>query len=446
MKSNYLFFAALCWASFIFGQNGKVKISGNILHPTAEEIVINSISERPIKNIKLNNGAFELAFEIKSGYYILRHGNETSNIYLHPNDNLIINLDAENFDESITYKGKGSHRNNYLARKVLINEKARKDVDSFYEGTEQVYFEKIKKLNETLKNELEKSDIEYFFMKDELKSLNYSLLLGIQNYERLQDYYFGKKIEVSSSFLSPLNRIDFDNDDEFNKQPYYNYLVSSKWKKEIENENGYTKMNKKLHSINSASIKTSLLISFYYSISNNIHKAEDYFKLIKNNTSSSQFITAAKEKLKTVLKIKKGVKSPSFTFKDIENKTYSLSDFKGKYVFIDVWATWCGPCLQQIPALKKLDHEYQNKDIVFVSISVDKVSAYDKWKKMVKEKALVGIQLFADNSFSSDFIKAYGISSIPRFIIIDKEGNIYDENADKPSTESTKKVLDDLLK
>ena len=61
------------------------------------------------------------------------------------------------------------------------------------------------------------------------------------------------------------------------------------------------------------------------------------------------------------------------------------------------------------------------------------------------EKELGGIQLFADNSFKSKFIKAYGISSIPRFIIVDKEGKIYDENADKPSTESLKTTLDSLL-
>ena len=145
------------------------------------------------------------------------------------------------------------------------------------------------------------------------------------------------------------------------------------------------------------------------------------------------------------LKIKKGTESPKFTFKDISNKVYSLDDFKGKYVFIDVWATWCGPCLKQIPALKELEHIYKDKDIVFVSISVDISDAYNKWKKMVDEKELGGIQLFADNSFESKFIKAYGISSIPRFIIVDKEGKIYDENADKPSTESLKTTLDSLL-
>ena len=272
-----------------------------------------------------------------------------------------------------------------------------------------------------------------------MKSLNYSYLFGIQNYKSLQDYYFGKKIEVSDSFLSPLKDINYDDENEFTTQPYYSYLVSSKWKKDIEHEDGFVNMNKKLHTINSISIKIDLLISFYYSISKDIKKAEDYFKLIKNNTSNKQFIAAAKEKLKAVLKNKKGAKSPLFTFKDVENKTYSLSDFKGKYVFIDIWATWCGPCLQQIPALKKLEHQYQDKDIVFVSISVDKASAHDKWKRMVKEKEMVGIQLFADNSFDSKFIKAYSITSIPRFIIIDKEGNIYDGNADKPSTEESQK-------
>ncbi|WP_196893225.1 TlpA family protein disulfide reductase [Aureivirga marina] len=140
-------------------------------------------------------------------------------------------------------------------------------------------------------------------------------------------------------------------------------------------------------------------------------------------------------------KFKKG--NPSPTFSDYENYkggTTSLADFKGKYVYIDVWATWCGPCKKEIPALKELEKEFHNKNIEFVSISVDKKQNHEKWKNMVKDKELSGVQLFADNDFKSKFIQEYGINAIPRFILIDPSGNIVDSNAPRPS--SGKRIKD----
>jgi thioredoxin-related protein len=83
---------------------------------------------------------------------------------------------------------------------------------------------------------------------------------------------------------------------------------------------------------------------------------------------------------------------------------------------------------------------------VFISISVDAKKAYKSWKTMVKEEELGGVQLFADNSFDSEFAEAYGITSIPRFIIVDQEGKVYDDKAPSPSFEQTKALLQDLLK
>lgn len=149
------------------------------------------------------------------------------------------------------------------------------------------------------------------------------------------------------------------------------------------------------------------------------------------------------EENKFASKLVKGAVSP--TFKDYENydgsKT-SLSDFKGKYVYIDVWATWCGPCKAQIPFLKKVEKEYHGKNIVFVSMSVDKEKDYDEWRKMIEEKQLSGVQIIAPNQTNSEFTKAYNIHSIPRFILIDPNGKIVDYDAPRPSdTENIKKIF-----
>ena len=134
------------------------------------------------------------------------------------------------------------------------------------------------------------------------------------------------------------------------------------------------------------------------------------------------------------LKLKKGTVSPIFeNYLIIKGGKTSLKDFKGKYVFIDVWATWCAPCKVQFPYLKEFEEKYKNKNIEFVSISVDKSEDFEKWKKMVTDLHLEGTQLYADKSFNSSFIKEYQITSIPRFILINPKGVIVDYDAPKPS-------------
>ena len=139
--------------------------------------------------------------------------------------------------------------------------------------------------------------------------------------------------------------------------------------------------------------------------------------------------------------LKKGDPSPKFNYPNTKGVKISLDDLKGKYVYVDVWATWCGPCKQQIPFLKELHEEYSDKNIAIVSLSIDKVSNKDKWLKMVADQELTGIQIMADNN---DFAMAYNISGIPRFILIDPEGNIVDSNAPRPSDPRLKQLFNSL--
>ncbi|MBO3098086.1 TlpA family protein disulfide reductase [Gelidibacter pelagius] len=148
--------------------------------------------------------------------------------------------------------------------------------------------------------------------------------------------------------------------------------------------------------------------------------------------------------------------SPSPTFENYENfkgGTTSLADLKGKYVYVDVWATWCGPCIAEIPSLKELDAKYADKNIQFVSISIDDAMrsgggdlevAKSKWKTMVEEENLIGLQLFSDKNWQSDFVKDYKINGIPRFILIDPNGNVVDANAPRPSSKKLIELFDSL--
>ena len=149
---------------------------------------------------------------------------------------------------------------------------------------------------------------------------------------------------------------------------------------------------------------------------------------------------------KVAAKKMEGIASPSFDYENHKGGKTKLEDLRGKYVYIDVWATWCGPCLAEIPHLKKVEAKYHGKNIEFVSISVDTEKDYEKWKKMVVSKELGGIQLFADKNWTSDFIKAFGINSIPRFILIGPDGKVIKADAARPSSASLTELLDSLVK
>ena len=136
-----------------------------------------------------------------------------------------------------------------------------------------------------------------------------------------------------------------------------------------------------------------------------------------------------------------GKPSPDFKGVDVNGKEYTLADFRGKYVYIDVWATWCGSCRQEIPYLKKLDEDYKDAQIVFLSLSVDQDKA--KWEKMVKEQSMSGVQLHIGQN--SSFQQAYKIEGIPHFILLDREGRIIDKKMSRPSMdEVTRERIENL--
>lgn len=140
------------------------------------------------------------------------------------------------------------------------------------------------------------------------------------------------------------------------------------------------------------------------------------------------------------IKFAKGKASPKFVnFENYKGGKTSLDDLKGKFVYIDVWATWCRPCLGQIPALKELEEQYKGKNIAFVSISTDKPNKHEAWKNMIVSKGMGGIQLFAGSDQA--FMQEYQINSIPRFIFIDTNGNIIDANAPRPSQKEAVKSM-----
>ena len=134
-----------------------------------------------------------------------------------------------------------------------------------------------------------------------------------------------------------------------------------------------------------------------------------------------------------------GGEMPDVPIIDPQGNEHRLAEFKGRYVYIDMWASWCGPCNQEIPYLKELEKTLGNDQVVFVSISIDEDP--DAWKAAIKRHNLTGNQ-FLGNETLATLLKVQGI---PRFLIYDKEGRLLYPEAPRPSSGMTiRRILNSL--
>ena len=160
------------------------------------------------------------------------------------------------------------------------------------------------------------------------------------------------------------------------------------------------------------------------------------FAEVKN----ADFATEIEGKIIQASKLLPGQPAIDFEMLDVEGNVKHLADFKGKVIYIDLWATWCGPCIQESPAFEALGKKYVGKDIVFLPVSTDTTTK--PWLRY-----LDGHKKELTQYHSNDVAlkESWAIMYIPRFILIDKDFNIVNAYAPRPSSEEIGTLIDSVL-
>lgn len=186
-------------------------------------------------------------------------------------------------------------------------------------------------------------------------------------------------------------------------------------------------------------------VIYRYVWENNGLKGADYMlEVFRKECSDPGKLESVNEMLRCWERLEPGKEAPPFVLKDSRGRERTLAAYKGRYVYLMVWASWCMPCKKELPFLAELEKKYRGRDVCFLMVSIDGGQEGSSWEEVLKQEEYAGIHALWDEN--NDFRADYMVISIPRFILIDSEGRVLDANAPRPSGKRIYTCLDSCLK
>ncbi len=401
------------------------------------------------------DGTFATDFSLTHGVSgEISYGNKFIEIFIEPGDDLNISFDAANITETITFAGKGENNNTYLKEMALgfasQDEELRaklqyanaKEFSAYLEREVKIrqqfsdkYCKKIK-LSETFLP-VAKTNITYWRASN---LLNYPYEHPLYNDEPAPmsvtaDYYdFLKDLNINEkSGLPAKNYIYF-------LQQYIDYLVL------LPENKGMTQME-----IAKKYLKGE---AYYFTAAQLLNSACGRGNLAEAGAAIQTFIAECPYDLySNVLRFAYneakglviGTKAPDFELTDINGEVVRLSDFEGKVVYMDFWATWCAPCRRYLPHSQSLPNNFPKDEVVFLYISLD--DNKDDWESYVKSHGLHGTHVCAKagHGYHSKIAELYKVKSLPAYFLIDQKGRIAESPAANPASSKITEQIRALL-
>lgn len=440
---------------------GTTVLSGQLKNYKGNIIILKTASGTDTIYIKNDAGDFEKTIKTNSPIYVdFINDNNNLILYLLPEDELKLNADCSDFYKTVKFEGKSQPANVYLNSFIITIRNAGINSENFlYSSKLEIFKTSLKNLTNQLEtglNDFSKKhnkDFEEFINleRERIKMLKASLMISYYNPILRTDK---KNADFEREIEAAIYAIDMNNSkllmfSDFKNigMNVINYKMNIDLRntgRELKSAPEYTEMFFKY--VNEIFTEKDIKEEMYYVFIKEFlsyYGAESVYETYldyKNFTSSRDRLSELDKIFEEFSKTAPGKECINWKFPDKNGKFYSLSDFKGKYVYIDVWASWCGPCRAEIPYLKALKEKFKNKNIAIIGISVDENR--NDWINMLESQNMSGIQLYA-GGWNNDLVNFFKINGIPRFILLDKEGKIINANAERPSG-NIEKILNSL--
>lgn len=240
----------------------------------------------------------------------------------------------------------------------------------------------------------------------------------------------GKEVELPADYYDFADSVKILNDLEEKGLPYLrytNFVLTNKYQLAKQNGNNQDYLD----FLDSELSGRAKYIYMAYSLGSDFNP--EIYAQFGKNSPYPDIAAIVKKKYGHLESMLPGQPAPPVIFVNMQGETISSKNFfKGKFIYLDFWATWCKPCVREIPDLVQLEKEYEGQNIAFISLSVDADTIV--WKNFVNNKDLTGIQFWLDAKNKKIYDDAFNITMIPRFVLIDDNGKIIDANAPRPSS------------
>lgn len=361
--------------------------------------------------------------------------------------------------ETIRYKGIGAKVNQFWEfERVYVNRKNSKNwldmpADSFmhrYVSYER-YDSLINVMRRTIFSAQQQEEYQQYFQEAAETAIALKGLHNLFSYAFKHDYSTTATEEAIKKYLPQITPENIVNDNRLSSElyiqllsnAYLQHLISKYQSKKQANTFDYIQQ---FYTGRTRDFILGRRLEYYIGGTAKPDELRGYKTYIENISTPSlrqQLAAYYESKLRLLEQFGTGFPAPHFRLSDSSGRPYNLNDFHGKVVFIELWASWCGPCIEEIPAIKKLYQKYKDRDnIVFVSVGInDKKGAKARYK-IIEEQQMDWLQL---EDRSGEMSAAYKVSYIPRTIVIGKNGEIIDFDAPMPSNKRLEEILDKAL-
>lgn len=416
------------------------RIGGTIINPKNNLTKI-SVSDTTYVAELDSLGKFSFEFPLKEdAYATFSHGGEMTTLYLTQADNITLSLDTEKFDETLTYEGKGSENNKYMAALVLFEENAVNPYRKTQLAPNEfvAFVDSIRGAYQSFTDGF-KSTMDPKLYTIEVEKAKYSSFSQKINYPAAHKRQMSlDSLTLPEGYYDFLSELSLEETKLLGQYEYTNALIDYIHHLGADRSNG--SMDETL--ANFLSITDSLItnkevkgtalamLSEIYIAYTDINKSDSLYNYYRALMPEK----TAKKLEQTIAKLKKlapGTEVPDFKFYTSTGDSLMLSDFEGKLVYVDLWATWCGPCIAEQPHWEKLVEEMKETPIVFLGVSIDDTTA--PWEKMLEARKLGGTQVWAKGAWTAEIMSHFAVEGIPQYILIDADRKIITRNAPRPS-------------